>query len=614
MKPGELFDRYQIIRVLGRGSMGTVYLAIRQDTGQQVALKIVNGGPHDEDKERIAVEETGAKLQQQLAGNGTLTDPRMTTVYRVFHPGDDLGIEMEYVEGEDLYAILQRGSLDAQTAAGIAFALCDMLDKLVRVASFVHGDLKPGNVRIMGNGQVKVFDFGIAKALQAKKFGTWNPWQSAPYCSPERLQSNKVDLNSDLWSIGVMLYEMVAGRKPFPVPNEELPKRFMLGPDPLPPPCPAPLRNIIFCMLAREPAERYHDSGACAADLHRFLNNEPVMAVDPDARTRRTVPPIDNDATRRTMPPPIPGQHLLSPHLWRLGFWRRWPPKIRFSVLGAVLLTVVVLIGSQYKLSDDADVLRSRVDAHQIALAAAWTQYKALEKRSGLPVLHALRQSLKAQLIQNAQGVVEDYRREQPTAREGDWSRAATDLEHALELDPGDKNASALLDLCEGHLLSLRARNSTNRQRLLNNAIAKFEDAEKLMPDSMDPYLGLARIYFYDLHEYEKGVEMIENASKRGHSVGRREKEQMADSLRERGMRLYGQSQQLRDMPDQRKQYLQKAHEDLQSAAQQYSTLGELTPRTYAIYMDVLRRVAQVEQELGSMDANQVDATQQVAP
>jgi eukaryotic-like serine/threonine-protein kinase len=610
MNPGQVVDRYQIIRVLGRGSMGTVYLANRQDTGQQVALKIVNGGPQDEDKERIAVEETGAKLQQQLGGNGTPTDPRMTTVYRVFRVGDDLGIEMEYVEGEDLYAILQRGSLDAQTAAGIAFALCDMLDKLVRVASFVHGDLKPGNVRIMRNGQVKVFDFGIAKELQAKKLGTWNPWQSAPYCSPERLQTNKVDLNSDLWSIGVMLYEMVAGRKPFPVRDEELLKRLKLGPDPLPSACPAPLRNIVFCLLAPDAAERYRDPGDCAADLRRFLNNEPVLAADPDVRTRRTVPPVDNDATRRTVPPPIHGQPLFSPPLWRREPWNRWPPAIRLSILGAALLALVVLIGSQYKLSDDGDVLRSRVDAHEIGSAAAWTQYKALEKRSSfLPVLHGLRQSLKAQLIQTAEDVIEDYRREQPTAREGDWSRAKTDLEHALELDPGDKTASARLDLCEGHLLRIRAHNSTNRQRMLNNAIGKFEDAEKAMPNSMDPYLGLARIYFYDLHEYEKGVEMIGNASKRGHSAGLREKAQMADSLRQRGMRLYSQSRQFREMPDQRRKYLQKAHDDLQSAAQQYSTLGELTPKTNAVYLDVLRQVAQVEQELGAMDA-----AQQVTP
>ncbi len=89
--------------------MGTVYLVLRQDTGQQVALKIVNGGPREDDKERIAVEEPGAKLQQQLAGNGTPREPHMISVHRVFHAGEDLGIEMEYVEGEDLFTILQRG-------------------------------------------------------------------------------------------------------------------------------------------------------------------------------------------------------------------------------------------------------------------------------------------------------------------------------------------------------------------------------------------------------------------------------------------------------------------------------------------------------------------------
>ncbi len=141
---------------------------------------------------------------------------------------------------------------------------------------------------------------------------------------------------------------------------------------------------------------------------------------------------------------------------------------------------------------------------------------------------------------------------------------------------------------------------------MLNSAVGKFEDAAKLAPDSADPFLGLARIYLYDLHEYEKGVEMLGNASSRGHPVGPREKEQLADALRERGLRLYHESWQFRDMPDQRKTYFANgAGENLQSAAQQYSSLEDFTPAAEGIYRDLLRRVAQVEREITTLDSTQ---------
>ncbi len=493
-----------------------------------------------------------------------------------------------------------------------------MLDNLGRVTPFVHGDLKPRNVRVMHDGQVKVLDFGIAKALVTARPGTWNPWQSAPYCSPRAAGASIVDAQSDLWSIGVMLYEMVAGRMPFPVPDQELRKRLAYGPDPLPPSCPAPLRNVIFRMLAHDPEQRYHNPGDCAADLNRFLNNQPVLAADPDPLTRRTVPPVDDAATRRTVPLPVNGQpRTLPPPLPRFRR-KRWAPWMRLLTFGAIVLAVIAWFTRQRSVSHDAADLRNQLESHQISAPEAWSDYTAMQKRSSFPpVLYGVKQSLKSALVADADHVIEDYRRQQPTAREGDWSRAAKDLEHALEIAPGDKQVIARLDICEGHLDRIRAHGSPNKQRMLNSAIGRFEEAEKLMPDSRDPYLGLARIYFYDFRDYDKGMEMIGDAANRGHPIGPREKAQMADSLRDRGMRLYQESRRFSDMPDQRRQYLQKAREDLQSAAQQYASLGDFMPRADAIYRDLLSRVASIDQEMSAMNGappNSVPSTAPVSP
>ena len=280
--------------------MGTVYLALREDIGQQIALKIVRGGDSAEAAERIAVESEGAELQQKLSSNGT-HDPRVVAVNRIFRTGPNLAIE-EYVQGEDLYKVLQRGRLEPQRAARIAVALCDMLANLSVSNPFVHGDLKPSNILITRDDQVKVIDFGIAKALEKSKLTTFNPYQSAAYSSPERLASNRVDANSDLWSIGVMLYEMIAGRRPFAGNDEDLRTRIQQGPETLPDWVPQPLACILFKMLAPVPASRYTNAAECAADLRRFLAGEAVSAPEPDQATRRTVPPADSEATRRTTP------------------------------------------------------------------------------------------------------------------------------------------------------------------------------------------------------------------------------------------------------------------------------------------------------------------------
>src|SRR5262249_6643664 len=151
------------------------------------------------------------------------------------------------------------------------------------------------------------------KALAETRTATFNPFQSLPYASPERAETARVDHHSDLWAVTVMLYEMVAGQRPFHGQGEELRDRIIqCVPDPLSPSVPEPLRNIIFKALARELPKRYASAAELIGDLARFLNGQPVLAPAPDDEaTRRTSPSgapngpsptTDPEATRRTAP------------------------------------------------------------------------------------------------------------------------------------------------------------------------------------------------------------------------------------------------------------------------------------------------------------------------
>ena len=172
----------------------------------------------------------------------------------------------------------------------------------------VHGDIKPRNIRITPDGQVKVLDFGIAKALSLTRKFTTNLFGSSQYSSPERLHTGDVDIASDLWSVGVVLYEIVTGKPYFPgEPSARLEQaiRSYSAVRPLPESLPSPFAAILRKALAVDIANRYQ-SASIAADLNAFLEGNPTVAEeaeDTEATRRLTdgrAEEVDEAATRRT--------------------------------------------------------------------------------------------------------------------------------------------------------------------------------------------------------------------------------------------------------------------------------------------------------------------------
>ena len=232
--------KYEILHKLGRGGMADVYLAVDTAFGHQVALKLIEHAPDPDTRDSIEAERRGAQLQAHLAA----IDPR---VVRVYDAGDADGyffVAMEYIDGQDLAELMRRGPLATgfavEVAAGVARTLENAHGLQVAIdgkdfRGVVHGDIKPKNIRIDARGDVRVLDFGIAKALSLSRRLTRNEFGSVPYASPERLETGEVDHSSDLWSLGVMLYEMLAGAQPYTAPGTEQLERMIRARTPVAP-------------------------------------------------------------------------------------------------------------------------------------------------------------------------------------------------------------------------------------------------------------------------------------------------------------------------------------------------------------------------------------------
>ena len=288
--------RYRLIAPLGEGGMATLWRAMDEQLDREVAVKLLR--PQFGNDPGFA-----ARFKQEARSAGSLSHPNIVSVYDYGTDAETNGqfIVMQLVDGEDLAAILKKhGVLDTDDAVRIAIGVASALEAAHR-RGIVHRDVKPGNILI--DQDVKVTDFGIARAVsEASMTVTGTTLGSVHYFSPEQARGDEVTGQSDVYALGIVLYEMLTGRRPFEGDSAAGVALKRLSEDPAPPtvhgPVPPGLSAIVMRALERDPADRYPDAGAFAEALRVWQKNPDAMnAVAAATADAPAVTPVGGEPT-----------------------------------------------------------------------------------------------------------------------------------------------------------------------------------------------------------------------------------------------------------------------------------------------------------------------------
>lgn len=304
-------DRYEIQQRVGRGGMADVFLARDLLLNRQVAIKVLF-------PEFATDPSFVERFRREAQAAANLNHPNIVGVYDWGRQANTYFMAMEFVNGRTLADILHaNGKLRAEQAAEIATEVAGALG-FAHKNGVVHRDIKPANILIANDGRVKVADFGIARALNAPVEENLTQvgavMGTATYFSPEQAQGAQPDPRSDLYSLGIVLYELVAGRPPFSGDNPVSIAYKQVHEAPMPlnqivPGLPRPYEAIVAKLLAKNPAMRYQNAEALREDLRRFRDGQPVQALTSllgqtgqvPRVTQTTAMPRSGAATSRTV-------------------------------------------------------------------------------------------------------------------------------------------------------------------------------------------------------------------------------------------------------------------------------------------------------------------------
>jgi serine/threonine protein kinase len=358
---GTLFDgRYKVVRKLGAGGMANVYLAEDQELGRRVAIKILNDR-HANDEQFVE------RFRREAKNAAALSHPNIVSIYDRGEAEGTYYIAMEFLEGRSLKElIVQRGPAPVTVSVEYARQILSAL-RFAHRHGIVHRDIKPHNVLVDSEGRVKVTDFGIARAGVSEMTEAGSIVGTAQYLSPEQARGTDVDQRSDLYSLGIVLYELLTGTLPFTgdTPVEIAMKHLSTvpeAPSARRPEVPRDLDLIVTRALAKDPSDRYQSAEEMEADLERFLRGAAVSPETEESATQimraPTQPLAATAATmiappRRTTqlpPPPPPVYYDLEEPIHRRPVWP-W--------VAALLFVVAAGIGGWFLYSQISDKLNS---------------------------------------------------------------------------------------------------------------------------------------------------------------------------------------------------------------------------------------------------------------
>jgi len=277
MKGQKISDRYQIIKSVGEGGMANVYLAYDTILDRNVAVKVLRGDLATDPK-------FVRRFQREALSASSLSNPNIVEVYDVGEDNGEYYIVMEYIEGKHLKNLIKkRGKLSVSEAVDIVMQITDGLS-VAHDSYIIHRDIKPQNIMVLENGLVKITDFGIAMAMNSTQLTQTNSVMgSVHYLPPEQASGKGSTLQSDIYSIGILFYELLTGKLPFKGENAvEIALKHLK--EPLPsireelPNIPQSVENIIIKATAKNPKNRYADAREMHDDLKTCLdasrNNE----------------------------------------------------------------------------------------------------------------------------------------------------------------------------------------------------------------------------------------------------------------------------------------------------------------------------------------------------
>ncbi|HKY42636.1 MAG TPA: protein kinase [Pyrinomonadaceae bacterium] len=301
LRPGEVLGSYEITSLIGRGGMGEVYLAEDKRLRRKVALKLL---PSSVTKDASRLH----RFEQEARAASALNHPNIIAIYEITEANSTLVMATEFVDGETLRHRLSLGALPINEVLSISIQIAEALSAAHK-AGIIHRDIKPDNIMIRPDGYVKVLDFGLAKlsepdsaqffseaSTQKIKTGSGVVIGTVGYMSPEQARGQTVDARSDIFNFGTVIYEMVAGKRPFAgeTPSDSLAAILKVDPAPLShhaPEVPAELERIVSKALRKDRYERYQTVNDLLLDL-RSLKQE----IDFNARLDRSARPTKAQA------------------------------------------------------------------------------------------------------------------------------------------------------------------------------------------------------------------------------------------------------------------------------------------------------------------------------